>query len=58
MNKMESDIEVCYEDSSANQSEEINFDLITRYYQSLMSHVENNGGNFFNSERLMKLRFN
>lgn len=55
---MESDIEVCYEDSSANQSEEINFDLITRYYQSLMSHVENNGGNFFNSERLMKLRFN
>jgi len=47
---MESDIEVCYDDSSANQSEEINFDLITRYYQNLMSHVENNGESSQNQE--------
>lgn len=43
---MDSDIETCYEDSSPTQTEEINFDLITRYYQTLMSQVENDGGEF------------
>lgn len=41
---MDSDIEMCYEDGSANQSEEINFDLITRYYQNLMSQSESGEG--------------
>ena len=41
---MDSDIETCYEDNAVNQSEEINFDLITRYYQNLMSQTESGGG--------------
>lgn len=41
---MDSDIEICYEENSPNPSEEINFDLITRYYQTLMTQVEGNAG--------------
>lgn len=41
---MESDIETCYEESTVNPSEEINLDLITRYYQMLMSQVDNAAG--------------
>lgn len=45
---MDADIETCCADSNSNLSEEINFDLITRYYQTLMSQVENGAGEIFN----------
>jgi hypothetical protein len=43
--KMDAEIETCYPESGPNQSEEINFDLISRYYQILLNQAENNSGN-------------
>lgn len=40
---MEGDIEACFEESS-NQCEEMNFDLITRYYQVLLGQAESQAG--------------
>ncbi|CRK92228.1 CLUMA_CG005756, isoform A [Clunio marinus] len=40
---MENDIEICVSDSDVNTGSEINFDLITRYYQILTNQLENGG---------------
>lgn len=41
---MEADIETCYEESNSSQSEEINLDLISRYYQILSNQIESGAG--------------
>lgn len=41
---LEKDIETCVGESTSDQSEEVNFDLMTRYYQILLSHIENGAG--------------
>lgn len=37
---MDGDIETCLDDSS-DQCEEMNFDMVSRYYQILMQQAEN-----------------
>lgn len=44
MEKIENDIEVCSTDEGFDQSGEMNFDLMTRYYQILLSQIENGNG--------------
>lgn len=51
---MEAEIETCYGESGPNQSEEINFDLISRYYQILLNQAENSSGKI---ERKLIMRF-
>lgn len=46
METMENDIEVCSTDEGFDQSGEMNFDLMTRYYQILLSQIENGNGEF------------
>lgn len=42
--ELENDIETCVGDNSSEHSEEVNFDLMTRYYQILLSQIENGVG--------------
>lgn len=51
---MDADIETCYDEGPSNQSEEINFESITRYYRILSSQVENSAGKI-NFKLIVKL---
>lgn len=44
---MDADIEMCYADSNSSQNEEINLDLISRYYQILSNQIESGAGKVF-----------
>lgn len=47
--KMENDIEACSVDESFDQSPmsgDMNFDLMTRYYQILLNQIEGSNGEF------------
>lgn len=49
MDTMENDIEICSVGDSSEQSVgEMNFDLMTRYYQILLNQIEHGNGEFFN----------
>lgn len=43
--KIENDIE-CVVEENYDQPEDINFDLMTRYYQILLSQIENSSGEY------------
>lgn len=55
---LEKDIETCVgdTDSTPDQSEEVNFDLMTRYYQILLSHIENGAGELTEISHISNLR--
>lgn len=53
--KMENDIEICVADSDDARGSEMNFDLITRYYQFLLGQIESGAGEFLCNDLFVKL---